>query len=286
MTPYRRLARVAWMAGLTWTASVARAEVNVGVDAASRHAWGENIGWVNVGPSNGGVTVHFDAEAGWLSGLAWGENIGWIKMGNDAGGPYHDSSSNDWGVAMNATGRLSGCAWGENVGWINFDHAHCDARVDLATGEFSGHAWGENIGWLKFRGTAPSYGVRTRAFDEQANGTPNWWLSLYGIEDENEVGVKGIPAWQDYVSDTNPTNPASLLRIESVTAVPGGIAVSFWPASTRRYYTLIRRESLADGTWIVVAGQDGVSGAGGGQALYDAGAPRMMFYGVYVSLSP
>jgi hypothetical protein len=93
-------------------------------------------------------------------------------------------------------------AWGENVGWINFGHAQCDAAIDPANGEFSGHAWGENIGWLKFNGTSPDYGVRSMAFDTQAQGTPNWWLGAHGVTEGYDAG-DGVPASDKYVMDTN-----------------------------------------------------------------------------------
>jgi len=68
------------------------------------YAWGENIGWINLSPTNGGV---LNDGAGNLSGYAWGENIGWINFN---------------GVKINpSTGAFSGYAWGENIGWINFN---------------------------------------------------------------------------------------------------------------------------------------------------------------------
>ena len=266
--------------------ALALAGADTGTDPTNRYAWGENVGWVNAGPTNAGVSVHFDGNAGWLSGHAWGENVGWIKMGADVGGPYANTATNNWGVNMDASGDLSGYAWGENIGWINFGHERCDVAINLTNGSFSGHAWGENVGWLKFSGSSPDYGVRTLAFEAQAQGTPNWWLSLYGIEDENEIGIKGIPAWQDYVSDTNPTNPGSIFHVEAVSFASGGVAVSFWPASTRRYYTLLRRVSLLDGGWSEVPGQAGVPGDGGEQALQDTNQPGRTFYSVRVTVGP
>lgn len=114
------------------------------------------MGWVNAGPTNCEVTVHdYEGIGGWLSGYAWCENIGWIVFGSAGGGPYANTTSNNWGVNLAANGQLSGYAWGENIGWINFSHALCDASINITNGEFSGHAWAENIGWLKFKGTSP-----------------------------------------------------------------------------------------------------------------------------------
>ena len=68
---------------------------NTGTDPSNRYAWAANAGWVNAGPSNYAVAVHFDGAAGWLSGYAWGANIGWIAMGSVGGGPYANSTSNN-----------------------------------------------------------------------------------------------------------------------------------------------------------------------------------------------
>ena len=131
------------------------------IDPTNKFAWGENVGWVNFAPTNGGVTVHYNGTSGYLTGYAWGENIGWIKLGANAGGPYANTSATDWGVNLDGEGNLSGFAWGENVGWIKFDPAYSTVTINMATGRFQGDAWGENIGWLRFQGNAPDYNVRT-----------------------------------------------------------------------------------------------------------------------------
>jgi hypothetical protein len=231
------------------------------------------------------VTVHFDGGAGWLAGHAWGENIGWVSMGADAGGPYANTAADNWGVNMSAQGDLSGYAWGENVGWINFGGAQCDAAVNPSSGEFSGHAWGENVGWLKFKGVAPDYGVRTRAFDTQALGTPNWWLDHHAVTEGYDAG-DGVPAWQKYVMDTDPNTTGDYLRLAAVSNAPEAATVVFAPASTRRYYTLARREDLASGGWSNVAGQAGVIGGGGMQTLRDTSTTARAFYRVHVTVAP
>lgn len=263
----------------------ARAD-NTGTDPAHRYAWGENVGWANAGPTNDEVTIHFDGDAGWLSGHAWGENIGWIVMGSGAGGPYANTTSNNWGVNLAANGDLSGCAWGENVGWINFGDAQCDAGIDPDNGEFSGHAWGENIGWLKFKGASPDYGVRTPAFDVQAQGTPNWWLDHHAVTEEYDAG-DGVAAWRKYVMDTDPNVVGDYLRITAVSNAPAGTDVAFMPASTRRYYTLVRREDLMQGGWSNVAGQVSVQyGSAGDKTMQDTNVAARAFYTVEVTVAP
>ncbi len=140
---------------LLWSGSTALAG-NIDPDTDDhKHAWGENIGWVDFEPTEGqGVTVT-DTD---VTGDAWGENIGWIVLDPSSGGVVNDGD-----------GNLSGCAWGENIGWLSFscDTTDCDTvvygvYVDPDTGEFSGYAWGENVGWVKFDYTGSStYGVVT-----------------------------------------------------------------------------------------------------------------------------
>jgi hypothetical protein len=140
-----------------------------------KYAWGENVGWLNFDPSQGpGVTVYADH----LTGYVWAENIGWIKLGVDAGGPYDNTTVDNWGVNKDSLGNLSGWAWVENAGWICFS---CDTTgtcatvsygvaIDPESGDFSGYAWGENIGWIKFdHSQANLYGVKTAWNDADAD---------------------------------------------------------------------------------------------------------------------
>jgi len=263
----------------------ARAD-NTGTDPADKYAWGENVGWANAWSASYAVTVHYhEAAGGWLSGYAWGENIGWIVMGSAGGGPYANTTANNWGVNLTADGKLSGYAWGENVGWINFEQTYGQAAINQANGAFSGCAWGENIGWLKFAGSSPDYGVRTLAFDTQPLGTPNWWLDHYDVTEGYDIG-DGVPAWKKYVMDTDPNIMGDYLRITAVSNAPTGTDVAFTPASTQRYYTLTRREDLTTGGWSNVVGQAGIAGIGGGQALRDTNTAARAFYQVKVTVEP
>lgn len=253
------------------------------IDSTNKYAWTENAGWINVAPANGGVTVHYDGTSGYLTGLAWGENIGWTKMGDDTDGPYANTSATDWGVNLDASGKLSGYAWGENVGWINFGHAYCDASINPVSGEFSGHAWGENIGWLKFKGTAPTYSVRTLAFDPQPLGTPNWWLDLHNVTEGYDAG-DGVPAWKKYVMDTDPNIMGDYLRIMSISNQPP--ATVTFTSSNRRLYTLQRRDDLSTGNWTNVVTQTDIQGVPGLTSLQDTAVTNRQFYRIEVKVTP
>ena len=118
-----------------------------------KFAWSETAGWMNFNPAYGGVVVH-DTH---LSGFAWAENIGWIKLGADAGGPYANTSAEDWGVNRDVAGNLSGYGWSETAGWINFNPTDSLVTIDPVTRAFDGYAWGENIGYVHFKNADPSY---------------------------------------------------------------------------------------------------------------------------------
>jgi hypothetical protein len=263
---------------------------NTGTDPTNKYAWGENIGWANAAPVNGGVTngvtLHFDGTSGYLTGYAWGENIGWIKLGDDTGGPYANDSSTDWGVNMTTNGDLSGYAWGENIGWIQFPtNGNGGVAINPVNGNFTGHVWGENIGWLKFSGSSPDFGVRTLAFDTQPQGTPNWWLDAHSVTEGYDAG-DGVPASAKYVMDTDPNVAGDYLRITSVSNAAAERDIAFTPASTRRYYTLSRREDLTAGGWSNVVGQVGVPGGGGSRTMQDTNAAARAFYRVNVTVEP
>jgi hypothetical protein len=254
-------------------------------DPAHKHGWAENVGWANAAPPNHEVTVdYYEGAGGWLAGYAWGENIGWIVMGSAGGGPYVNTTSNNWGVNLAANGELSGYAWGENVGWIRFEQTHGQPSIDPSNGKFSGHAWGENIGWLKLDGTSPDYGVRSMAFYTQAQGTPNWWLNAHGVTEGYDAG-DGVPAWRKYVMDTDPKVNGDYLRITLVNYAPAAKLVAFTPASTRRYYTLAWRDDLTAGGWSNVAGQIAVSyGTPGEKTMQDTNTAMRAFFSVKVSV--
>lgn len=275
--------KIRWITVALLAGSLAGA---TGTDPAQKYAWGENIGWANAHSAHHTVTIHFSEETGgWLTGHVWADNIGWIVMGSPGGGPYANSTAENWGVNLAVDGKLSGFAWGENIGWINFEQTHGLPTIDTTTGTFAGHAWGENIGWVKFSGASPDYGVRTLAFDTQPMGTPNWWLALHGVDENHDAG-DSVPAWRKFVMDTDPNVAGDYLRITSVSIEGGETDVAFAPASPRRHYTLTRGDDLTAGGWNNVVGQVSIPGIGGEQTLTDEEGAATMFYRVEVKVSP
>jgi hypothetical protein len=146
------------------------------IDIVNKWAWGSNVGWLNLNPTHGGVTVYDDH----LEGYAWAENIGWVRLGTYEGGGVHtyaNSAANDYGVNNDGSGNLSGYAWSSNAGWINFNPTHGQVTIDSATGQFNGYAWGENVGWIHFQNDSPAYGVVTN-WSGSSDGGRNIYLPL------------------------------------------------------------------------------------------------------------
>jgi hypothetical protein len=231
------------------------------------------------------VTVHYNGTSGYLSGFAWGENIGWINMGAVSGSPYLNTTDSNWGVNIDEEGNLTGLAWGENVGWINFKSEFNQVTIDRATGRFDGYAWGENIGWLHFIG-GEADGLRTTIFDTQPNGAPNWWLAAYGVTEDYDDGDM-MPAWREYIADTDPTNPLSFFRIDSLSVQPTDtVAAVYFLSSPRRYYSLQKCNDLQNATWDDVPYQTSILGVGGLYSLWDSNASSQQVYRINVNVSP
>ncbi|MBI4837447.1 MAG: carboxypeptidase regulatory-like domain-containing protein [Candidatus Portnoybacteria bacterium] len=140
------------------------------IDSTYKYAWGENIGWVNFGTSNGNVHVTDSA----LSGYALSETVGWIYLGD---------------ITNDGEGNLSGYAWSENTGWIKFNPTNGGVTIN-SSGEFTGSALGENIGWIIFGG---DYGVKTdwrpKSVRPRGSGLP---ILAYNSPVSSESGFKII----------------------------------------------------------------------------------------------
>jgi hypothetical protein len=152
------------------------------IDPTYKYAWGENIGWINFGTSNGNVHITDSA----LSGYALSETVGWINLD---------------GVANDGEGNLSGYAWGENVGYIKFNPTNGGVTIN-SSGEFSGSALGENVGWIIFGG---DYKVKTDWQPRSARPACN------NSSDDDGDGKTDYPADPGCSSldDTDETDPVS-----------------------------------------------------------------------------
>jgi hypothetical protein len=97
------------------------------------------------------------------------------------------------------------------------------------------------------------------------NGTPFSWLSSFGLGDGgwNRDAVAdqdgdGMPAWQEYIAGTDPTNQGSSLFFTGVSGIvaPNDAGAGFviqWPSVSNRYYNLDRATNLAAGGFEPIA---------------------------------
>lgn len=171
-------------------AAPALAEGNI--NSNEKYAWSCNAGWINFRPEHGGVTIHDEGPSLYLTGFAWSENTGWIKLGCDAGGPYANSTADNWGVNMDSSGNLTGYGWSSSVGWINFNtDVQGPVVFDFQTGEFDGYAWGENIGWIKMQNDNPRYVVASpRLYVSDTSATESSGIARFTISLNRATGVE------------------------------------------------------------------------------------------------
>ena len=123
-----------------------------------------------------------------------------------------------------------------------------------------------------------------------AGGTPHWWLAGHGFagdfdaaESSNDDGDP-FTARQEYVADTDPTNPASFFQILEIDSGPPAV-VTFEPGSPARLYTFQFTEDLVGGGWSNVPGAFPRLGFGGEDAMQDAGTlPARSLYRLQVDV--
>lgn len=128
--------------------------------------------------------------------------------------------------------------------------------------------------------------------DSSSDGIPDWWCRGYHLDPNAADVARGDPdgdaftTLQEWIALTDPTNAASLFRIEAISGTADGCAV-FFTASAGRVYSLRCGTNPASGGWSDVTGQTdiAVTGVSGLGCLTDAhGYGNMLFYRVRVSL--
>ena len=110
--------------------------------------------------------------------------------------------------------------------------------------------------------------------DSDRDGMMDDWELEYGFNPTNALDAaenhdRDPPTnLEEYLADTDPTNDLSYLRIVAFSNHPPW-TVFFWPASTRRYYTLEWTENPTITPWTNSPGQTRIPGIAGIQALSD-----------------
>lgn len=128
-------------------------------------------------------------------------------------------------------------------------------------------------------------------FDSNANGIPDWWElqysgNIHGLVATNDPDQTGFNNLQDWISRSNPTNPAAVFRIDSVQRTNNTATLSFQGWSNR-LYQIYSCDALTNGNWQLVT-TNAFAGNDGPTTWSDVHAPNSTsrFYRLQVSLPP
>lgn len=129
----------------------------------------------------------------------------------------------------------------------------------LADVRTNGASMGAEYGTSSFSfvwGPIVSNGTLEAVFDPNlaAQGTPEWWLAEHGFSNDfdlaelTDLDFDGMPAWKEFLANTDPTNDLSLLQFEQIdSAVDGNETVLRWQSASNRVYSIWRAANLPDG---------------------------------------
>jgi len=100
---------------------------------------------------------------------------------------------------------------------------------------------------------------------------------------DQDADGDGLSNWQEYIADTDPTNPASYFHVTAVSNLPPWTV--YFQSSTGRMYTLNGISNLVSGVWTNVPGAGPRLGAGGPDSMQDTNVPpKGPFYRLGVAL--
>jgi hypothetical protein len=112
---------------------------------------------------------------------------------------------------------------------------------------------------------------------------PQAWMAQYGLTNDmavlafEDLDGDGVPTWREYIMDTDPTDPDSVLYVNA-TSVADGHSLA-WPASTARVYALYRGTNLMQGVTNRIAA--GLVPDASGQIHYADDTPAMELRDIY-----
>lgn len=173
-------------------------------------------------------------------------------------------------------------------GWIDKDSSVVISATAAPTYRFS--AWSGDVGGCTLLDAiiiVPMSRPRSiiAEFTEAAGpmGTPAWWLASHGLTN-NSVAVEelrdedcdGMPAWEEWIARTDPTNRTSCLIITAIAEVSDDEVIT-WRTIPGRHYVVESCTNLSD-SWIEVPDAAYTNIAGTGPTLCytnsDGAGPR------------
>ena len=175
-------------------------------------------------------------------------NLNYITMGNS--GDSSRTAASGWENWMDITGNDAApfyttyfYSWGGDDTLASF--------IDMDFINRQDGTWRVDIKVVRNDGQTFDAFSLVRADNSQtAKGTPIWWLADYGLteaDDDLDTDHDGIPTWQEWVSDTDPTNSASALKITDIE--PGGTGTKvYWKGGVQATQVLEWRTNLVSGT--------------------------------------
>ena len=193
------------------------------ISSTYTYAWGNKVGWVNFGTSEGNVHVTDTA----VSGYAWSANYGWINLSPARSGIQNDGE-----------GNLDGYAWGQNVGWVHFKGVHIDSQ-----GKFSGYAVGDIGGTISFSCEntqtcgSSNFMVQTDWRPKSQRGTVVFMFPAPspGAAPQSEPGSVPTPGAEGApVTSPLPTIPQEITAQEMPQAEPGAPKDTGMPQSKKK----------------------------------------------------
>lgn len=220
--------------------------------------------------TNGGLTLNQ-----WVtnSPLAVGVSTQYLCLaGSVAGNAYTQAAATNVTLTLTNTAtliwqwqtqyRLTALASGNGSvtaadGW----HASGVDTALTATADAYWHftAWGGDTNECALAGnvlTAAMTRARTVVAHFAENvapkGTPEHWLAQYGltnsspaVEELNDHDGDGVPAWEEYVADTDPTNTASVLAFTGLRVEGTSVRLDWKGGQWARQYLDVRTNPLS-----------------------------------------
>ncbi len=116
------------------------------------------------------------------------------------------------------------------------------------------------------------------------DSTANFCIKALTVPAQSiDSDLDGCSNWEEWIADTNPTNPASFLHITAIIST-GTAAMIHFDSSSQRYYTLFSSDNLQEGDWESIPNAGPRVGVGGPDQITDPEPGTQRFYRIQVEL--